>query len=153
MHLTSLICSNTLGTKKVWYKRRDLLKVTHLYPLSTNTQRISPLERWDLRVYLKTLLAFAKLNSWALQGVKLCPSYFCLSSVTQVLSKCRMMKMMMISRPKKSTCLFISIVVQSLSRVQLFVTPWTAATSWTASHQASLSFTISWSLFKLMSIE
>ena len=37
--------------------------------------------------------------------------------------------------------------VQSLSRVQLFVTPWTAA------HQASLSFTISWSLFKLKSIE
>ena len=29
----------------------------------------------------------------------------------------------------------------------LFVTPWTTA------HQASLSFTISWSLFKLMSIE
>ena len=39
------------------------------------------------------------------------------------------------------------VVVQSLNRVQLFVTPWTAA------HQASLSFTISWSLFKLMSIE
>ena len=39
------------------------------------------------------------------------------------------------------------VVVQSLSRVQLFVTPWTAA------HQASLSFTVSWSLLKLMSIE
>ena len=37
--------------------------------------------------------------------------------------------------------------VQSLSRVQLFVTPWTAA------HQASLSITISRSLLKLMSIE
>ena len=37
--------------------------------------------------------------------------------------------------------------VQSLSRVQLFVTPWTAA------HQASLSITNSWSLLKLMSIE
>ena len=33
------------------------------------------------------------------------------------------------------------------SHVQLFATPWTAA------HQASLSFTISWSLLKLMSIE
>ena len=40
-----------------------------------------------------------------------------------------------------------SVVVQSLSRVQLFATPWTAA------HQASLSLTISWSLLKLMSIE
>ena len=37
--------------------------------------------------------------------------------------------------------------VQSLSPVQLFVTPWTAA------HQASLSITNSQSLFKLMSIE
>ena len=37
--------------------------------------------------------------------------------------------------------------VQSLSRVQLFVTPGTAAC------QASLSFTNSWSLLKLMSIE
>ena len=37
--------------------------------------------------------------------------------------------------------------VQSLSRVQLFVTPWTAA------HQASLSTTNSQSLPKLMSIE
>ena len=38
-------------------------------------------------------------------------------------------------------------VVQSLSRVQLFVTPWTAA------RQASLFFTISRSLLKLMSFE
>ena len=37
--------------------------------------------------------------------------------------------------------------VQSLSRAQLLATPWTAA------HQASLSFTISRSLFKLVSIE
>ena len=37
--------------------------------------------------------------------------------------------------------------VQSLTRVQLF------ATLWTAVCQASLSFTISWSLLKLMSIE
>ena len=37
--------------------------------------------------------------------------------------------------------------VQSLSRVQLLATPWTAA------RQASLSITISWSLLKLVSIE
>ena len=37
--------------------------------------------------------------------------------------------------------------VQLLSHVQLFATPWTAAC------QTSLSFTIPWSLFKLMSIE
>ena len=39
------------------------------------------------------------------------------------------------------------IVFQLLSHVWLFVTPWTAA--W----QASMSFTISWSLLKLMSTE
>ena len=37
--------------------------------------------------------------------------------------------------------------VKSLSRVQLFETPWTAA------QQASLSISHSWSLLKLMSIE
>ena len=41
----------------------------------------------------------------------------------------------------------ISGGVQSLSRVHLFMTMWTAAC------QASLSFTFSWSLLKLMSIE
>ena len=39
------------------------------------------------------------------------------------------------------------VVVQVLSRVRLFATPWTAA------HQASLSFTNSWSLLRLVSIE
>ena len=49
-----------------------------------------------------------------------------------------------------SACLHLALclayVVQSLSCVWLFVTPWTAA------HQASLSFTISQSLLKLMFI-
>ena len=40
-----------------------------------------------------------------------------------------------------------SHVVQWLTHVQLFETPWTAA------FQASLSFTISWSLLRLISIE
>ena len=39
------------------------------------------------------------------------------------------------------------VVIQLLRRVRLFVTLWTAA------RQASLSFTISWSLLKIMSIE
>ena len=39
------------------------------------------------------------------------------------------------------------VAVQSLSQVWLFVTPWAAAC------QASLSFTLSWSLLKLMSID
>ena len=49
------------------------------------------------------------------------------------------------------TSIFVSIHTWNFqncvqSRVQLF------ATSWTATYQASLSFTISWSLLKLMSI-
>ena len=47
--------------------------------------------------------------------------------------------------PIQQSVQFIS--VQSLSRVQLLATPWTAA------HQASLSITNSRSLLKLMSIE
>ena len=43
--------------------------------------------------------------------------------------------------------LTIVVAVQPLIHVWLFVIPWTAA------HQASLCFTISWSLFKLISIE
>ena len=39
------------------------------------------------------------------------------------------------------------VVIQSLSRVWLFATPWTAAP------QTPPSFTVSWSLFKLLSIE
>ena len=45
------------------------------------------------------------------------------------------------------SCVPQLVVVQSFSHVWLFVTPWIAAC------QASLSFTISWSLLKLMSIE
>ena len=41
----------------------------------------------------------------------------------------------------------IFVVIQSISRVQLFATPWTAA------HQASLSFTISQSFLRLTPIE
>ena len=44
-------------------------------------------------------------------------------------------------------CIQIAVIVQSLSHVQSFATPWTSA------HQASLSVTVSWSLFKPMSIE
>ena len=43
--------------------------------------------------------------------------------------------------------IYFLVVVQLLSHVQLFATPWTAV------HKAPLSFTVSWSLLKLMSIE
>ena len=46
-----------------------------------------------------------------------------------------------------STCRTKEVVVQLLSRVRLFATPWTAA------YQASLSISNSWSLLKLMSVK
>ena len=52
-----------------------------------------------------------------------------------------------VSRFSSIIIIGLLILVQSLSHVRLFVTPWTAA------HQTSLSFTISWSLLKLLSIE
>ena len=48
---------------------------------------------------------------------------------------------------RQRLCLTASVVVQSLSHVRLFATPWTTA------RQPSPSFTISQSLLKLMSIE
>ena len=48
---------------------------------------------------------------------------------------------------KRFYFVFALVVVQLLSCVWLYATPWTAVC------QASLSFTISWSLLKLMSIE
>ena len=50
-------------------------------------------------------------------------------------------------RTRSSTGTMSYVVVQSLSRVRLFAIPWTAA------RQASLSFTISQSLLRLMSIK
>ena len=49
--------------------------------------------------------------------------------------------------PQRYKATMFVAIVQSLSHVQLFVTPWTAAL------QASLSFTITQSLLNLMSIE
>ena len=51
------------------------------------------------------------------------------------------------SQSKGITGTQLRIVVQLFGCVQFFVTPWTAA------HQASLSFTVSRTLLKLMSIE
>ena len=51
------------------------------------------------------------------------------------------------AQPSQRKAAPLVVIVHFLSRVQLFTTPWTAA------HQASLSFTISRSLLKLLSID
>ena len=57
------------------------------------------------------------------------------------------MKIIQFARWGEYVYVYIVVIVQLVSHVLLFATPWTAA------HQASLSFTISWSLLRLMSIE
>ena len=80
------------------------------------------------------------------QFVLLSPSPFASTSVfsmsATLLLPCKQVHQSYFSRFR----IFV-VVFQSLSHVQLFETPWTAA------HQASLCFTISWSLLQLMSID
>ena len=79
-------------------------------------------------------------NVEQMQGILMCHKhgnhviYFTLCSMPRQISQFNM-------------TLFSHFVVQWLSHVQLFVTPWTAA------RQASLCFTVSQSLLKLMSIK
>ena len=103
-----------------------------------NWRKIFFLDFWELLVVLQT----HKLSILSLQ----CFSSSLISLPTQTQS----LKILLISDMVSYfhvfvTCQFSS--VQSLSRVQLFVTPWTAA------RQASLSITNSQSLLKLMSIK
>ena len=74
------------------------------------------------------------------------------SPVGGVLEVCEDLKeSSLLFRKKRPSLLEVQVIVvvavQPLSRLRLFANPWTAA------HQAPLSFTISWSLLKLMSIE
>ena len=64
--------------------------------------------------------------------------HYCFSSSSPATSPCSFYS---------SSFSFVVVVVQLLSHVQLFEIPWTAA------RQASLSFNVSRSLLKLMSIE
>ena len=82
------------------------------------------------------------LSFWFLNTSRNCCSslFFCL------LASSILLHFFLMTFPHSSKPLDI-VIIQSLSRVCLSVTPWTAA------HQASLSFTISRSSLKLMFIE
>ena len=71
--------------------------------------------------------------------------YFVYPSISKILSFQNISNIKQFSRGFFSCARLSS--VQSLSHVRLFATPWTAAC------QASLSFTISWSLLRIMSID
>ena len=55
--------------------------------------------------------------------------------------------------PKREKPWKVGKIWQYYSSVQLLSCVWLFATPWTAAHQASLSITNSWSLFKFMSIQ
>ena len=93
-------------------------------------------------------IPLSKHRHWFLLGI---------NTGVEVSGYCRQLCLALVDRNSFLSCLacFIKsrtmcesmvVVVQSLSHVRLFVTPWTAAC------QVSLSVTISWSLLKLMSI-
>ena len=105
------------------------------------------------------MLSFVRSNeAWCMRCVIISRAHVCIICVLPVrqtgtwdpllqclyLDKC-------LFETKKHCFVFVkykeTVVVQSLSHVQLFVTPWTAA------RQASLYFTVSWNLLKLMSIK
>ena len=94
------------------------------------------------------------LNHWALKGagcISIMTIFLFLDSLCNALAKGppenTEIPLVFYSFPTTEGVHSFIKSVQSLSCVQLFVTPWTVA------HQASLFITNSWSLLKLMSIE
>ena len=114
--------------RRMWSKRNSKYDLAFLYQTKhTVTLWISSLAPWYL-------------PKWTENYVHPKPCTWTLTATSLRMAKTR----------KQSRCplvVIIVVVVQSLSCVQLFVTPWTAA------HQASLSIASSQSLLKLMSIE
>ena len=75
-----------------------------------------------------------------------------LNQIRNVTEPCLIYKIQILQKSLVTKMKLLMIIIQfssvkSLSRVQLFATPWITA------HQASLSISNSWSLLKLMSIE
>ena len=89
------------------------------------------------------ILNFTSMDSYCMHSSG---TYFC-HSVVWFLDSANMMHLALVHSSSLLCSIPLFSSAQSLSRVWLFATPWTAAC------QASLSITNSWSLLKLMSIE
>ena len=119
------------------------------------------------RIFLKNISTMSKLRKlkkkisssiclfmmgcffWSNQKLDGCPSILLLFLGYLWVFKSKVIYVIYSTYTKKNMIcgLNMLVIVQLLSRVWLFVTPWTAA------HQAPLSFTISQSLLKFMSVE
>ena len=114
--------------RRMWSKRNSEYDLAFSYQTKhTLTLWISSLAPWHL-------------PKWIENYVHTKPCTWTLTATLFRMAKTR-------KQPRCPLVVFLVVVVQLLSRVQLFVTPWTAA------HQASLPFTVSQSLPKFMSIE
>ena len=113
-----------IGIFEKWMKFVKLPLLTSLSPLFQKTSFTQ--EAWMIEGTKQMFISFLKKFYWNIVDLQ-----YCLSLVYSTVDQLYIQ---------------IFIIIQLLSCVGLFAAPWIAA------HQASLSFTISWSLFKLMSI-
>ena len=112
-----------IGIFEKWMKFVKLPLLTSLSPLFQKTSFTQ--EAWMIEGTKQMFISFLKKFYWNIVDLQ-----YCLSLVYSTVDQLYIQ---------------IFIIIQLLSCVGLFAAPWIAA------HQASLSFTISWSLFKLMS--
>ena len=119
-----------LAVQTEWHSKSPQRKKSQEYLIKLSIHK---------QVQRNALFVFEEKYYLIIQVIK----YFCLIYLTRVSFLLRSICLNFLY-----TFIFLyAVVVQSLSRVQLFVTPWIAA------YQASLSFKNSQSLLKLMSIE
>ena len=113
-----------IGIFEKWMKFVKLPLLTSLFPLFQKTSFTQ--EAWMIEGTKQMFISLSKKFYWNIIDLQYCVT--------------------LVHNTVDQLYIYIFIIIQLLSRVWLFATPWIAAC------QASLSFTISWSLFRLMSI-
>ena len=118
-------------------------KVTQLWGKKKKKKALNGRDTWVSTFWEFTLFKATRVDPWILQGLK---HHLYSWKSTYNFPVGPLHPWFDIYRSNQPCLCSTVVIVQSLRHVQLFVTPWTAA--W----QASLYFTISCSLCKLMSI-